>query len=512
MELPSVASLTHPATAPDTHPAKAGEFSSLPLGQFTWITTEKAGDYYRILRALHLNRRAHKSETYHDDLLLDTLADLPPHRQTSYTVDHFRADVATLEGWGCIKQRMEPHRIETLGDRKRARYLVRLDEFTVHVLDFLDAEAQRATTFIDRGRHLLQDAAEFLEDAHERASPLAEGGGADEDWVRFAYLIAEADVKVGESSRELASFDANLIEFARQPFRLDAIPQVAERLETYVEDYIESARETRARIHKATKKLRVPRLVAVLGEAQARLTESLRRNPLSAPASAVKLDDVLERSQHYFRPGGTFEELLERVHRAAREVVRRVQSHIEEVRRRNIRIETLRDRTRDIARTSDDDAPQVSLWISELYHSAHLVSDLRTGTPVERAAPPLPAKRHEATRPPFRGSYLEPKKGVPGEAKQMERDRIREVNAFMEQRVLKGAQTAELGPEAVGSFRDVRTLMDAYKLHFLKGGKRRRALTFGMELGEGEPPRFAVPEGDFATPATKVKKKEAKTT
>jgi hypothetical protein len=104
---------------------------------------------------------------------------------------------------------------------------------------------------------------------------------------------------------------------------------------------------------------------------------------------------VCERLVPFFAPGGEYDLLLERVHAAARDVVRRLHAHIAGVRARNIRIETLRDRSREMARITDEEVTQANRWVNALFASAHLVADRRTGTPEDRA-PFLPTAAVES--------------------------------------------------------------------------------------------------------------------
>src|SRR6266496_6004968 len=92
----------------------------------------------------------------------------------------------------------------------------------------------------------------------------------------------------------------------------------------------------------------------------------LREDPLLvlSPGSVRDARQVLGGLVPFFAPGGRFETLLERVHGSARDVVRRVHRHVENVRARNIRIETLRDRTREMARLAEEELDVANAWIN----------------------------------------------------------------------------------------------------------------------------------------------------
>lgn len=478
--------------------------------RFQFITAAKAPDYMRILWVLARNRRDHKFEIYYDDALIETLLEVPPTRSTPYDADTFREDVKTLEGWGNLHQRMEPRRIETLGDRRRTRYLIRLDDETVAILEFLQSRAEQTGAFVDRGRHLLQDAAERLAEANKLAVALKDGEGSNDEYLRLAYLIVEANAKVSDASRELVNFDASLVEFARQPFRLEALSDVVDRLQLYVEDYIDRVRENRGLIYANARKLQNAAVLEVLSKANDQVSIAMRANPLAASHHTEPLEDVVQGLTRFFRSHGTFEDLLERVHHAARNVVRRVQSHVEDLRRRNIRIETLRERTREIANLADGQVAAANHWFNDLFASGHVPGDARHGTPAEKAMLPLPAKRHEATRPAYRGSFIEDKTAHVVKARELERERIERVNKFVETKVLQGQVRTSVSRANIERLDDLRLLLDAYKLSRLKGGKNQKALRFRLVFEKnGDPTPFPVEEGTLTVPGTTFQATEA---
>src|SRR5206468_8586176 len=140
--------------------------------------------------------------------------------------DASRADVKQLVDWGNLAPpRPEPRRIETLADRTLQKFLYRLDDETVAILEFLEGRSRAAAAMLsDRGRHLLRDAAERLGEALRlvrklsRPRPSAESTDND-DLLRPSYLCLEVDRKVDDAARELAAFDAALVGFAVSPFR-----------------------------------------------------------------------------------------------------------------------------------------------------------------------------------------------------------------------------------------------------------------------------------------------------
>jgi hypothetical protein len=495
--------------------------SAIPVDKLRFLTAERYRAYSAILWTLLNHRRSHEIEVYYDDLMVEALGIVPTVEPGSYSPDAFRSDLKQLEDWGNLApRRLEPRRIETLADRTLQKFLCRLDDETVSVLEFLAGRSRAAAAALtDRGRHLLRDAAERLAEAlrlaqklgcneQETADATATGTRGD-DLLRLAYLCLEVDRKVDDAARELAAFDAALVGFAVSPFRLETLGEVVDRLERYVEDYVAEATEHARSLHGTARKLLRPALSPVLLSCREHVERRLRDDPLvggfGSQTSVQDVRSVVDALLPFFAPGGRFDFLLERVHNAARDVVRRVHRHVENVRARNIRIETLRDRSREMARLRDEDLEAANAWANGLYASAHLLTDLRCGTPSERSPLPRPARRYESRRAAHQEDFLPEKRGTPGQSRALERLRLLNLSRFVEEKILRGTRRASLSTAVFAGQEDFRCLLDAVKVHDLRAGRARRLLSYrivhpgtdGARVGRA---RFALTDGWLDAP------------
>jgi hypothetical protein len=540
---------------------------AIPGERFRFLSADRRRAYAAILWLLLHHRRAHRIEVYYDDLMVEALTVVPGVEPGSYDPDTFRADIAQLEDWGNLApRRLEPRRIETLADRHLRKFLCRLDDETAAILDFLEGRSRLdAAALSGHGSHFLRDAADRLnealrlaeklrkevatapasveeaggdaasgteqEDSSEDAPPRSDSAetndftmvvtGRDtsghtdrevrdretrERFFRVAYLCAEADRKVDDAARELSAFDAALVAFAVSPFRLEALAEVVERLERYVEDYIAEATERARKLHRAAKKLLGHGFAQTLRTTRETVDRHLREDPFAAPSAGTWPDPraVCERLVPFFAPGGQYDILLERVHAAARDVVKRLHAHIAGVRARNIRIETLRDRSREMARIGNEEVAAANRWVNALFASAHLVTDLRTGTPDDRASLPRPARRYRTVRLDRGGEYLSAKEGRPGQVRALHRGRLYELGRFVEGRILRDEAVALLSGADLEGIGDARTLMAAVKAHELRNGKDRRYLSYRINRDknarDGERARFTFAEGALDAP------------
>jgi len=476
-----------------------------------FLTAERRRAYTTLLWLLLARRRAHQIEILYDDLLAEALALVPGVEPGAYDPDAFRADINQLGDWGNLATRLEPRRIETLADRSLRKYLCRLDDETVPVLEFLESRVAGRGVFSDHGRHLLRDAADRLADALRLSRTIArakpDAPSRNDDLLRFCYLSREVDRKVDEAARELAAFDAALVAFSISPFRLESLAEVIDRLERYVEDYVAEATERARVLHHAARALLRRSVEPVMAEAERALEKRIEEDIFGGGRRAGYRTTraIIESVHAFFAPGRQFETLLERVHGAARDVVRRVHSHIESVRARNIRIETLRDRTREMTRLGSADLADANRWINALFASAHLVSDLRKGTPLERAQPPRPARRYESQRISYAGGYLTAKTGSPGQARALQRALWLKLGRFVDERILRDQPQAPLRSADLNDFPDFRLLLDAVKAYNLRTGRNRRFLSYKVEPprangSQGPRARFEVPGGTLDAP------------
>lgn len=504
-----------------------GVVRAIPADKLRFLTADRRRAYAAILWTLLGHRRSHEIEVYYDDLMIEAITVVPAVEPGAYTPDAFRADLRQLEDWGNLApRRLEPRRIETLADRGLQKFLCRLDDETVAILEFLEARSRATPAALsDRGRHLLRDADERLVEALRLASrmarrmagkparppaapaaPAAGSDGGPDDLLRLSYLCFEVDGKVDGAARELVAFDAALVGFAVSPFQLETLAEVVERLERYVEDYMAAAAGRARGLYRTARNLLRPGLAEVLALSHQQVERRLREDPLlgGAPAHLRDLRQVLRELVPFFAPAGRFEKLLERVHASARTVVRRVHKHVENVRARNIRIETLRDRSREMARLADAELAAANEWINRLFATAHLVTDSRTGTPQQRSAPPRPARRYEVRRTAQVGEPLAAKRGRPGQTRALERLRLLELGRFVDEKVLQGTRRATLGGAALTEGGDLRALLDAVKAHDLRAGRVRRFLSYRIERQPGGAPVaracFELADGSLDAP------------
>ena len=487
---------------------------------FRWISEGRRRTYAAVLFALVERRKAHEHEVAHDDLYADVCRELAQGAgdaqgeeerwATGYDPLLFRQDVEQLVRWGNVAERVEPTRIRSLADRGRSKLLLRIEGTTARFLDFLASEAEPAPLGLrEEGANLLEDvllgareARKRLREAQELLAaddPLHPSSATEELLLRCTHLIREADQRTDRIAVEMVEFGELLARFVAEPFRVEALAELTGWLERYVDRYLSALEEKGAAIRRALRALAAPELTAAL-EAATRCEQERLAASRAATGRAGRLQPmsvILTGLDRFFAVDSGLAVLCRRVNRRTRDLIRRLQRHVESVRLRNVRTEAIRARIGELfrARESKEGLAASREFVNELVAPALCRTDSRAGAPDRRAAPPRPARRYESLRPAFRGAPLEEKRSTPGAAREVERRRLARLTAFIEEHVLRGRDSGNLSEARLRGADDARMVTSAVAAWYLRAGRARPHLGFALQRVE----RIArvVEAGDF---------------
>ncbi len=452
--------------------------------RFSFVVASSAAAYLAVLLELERRRRGHELEVAHDELQAAVAPEVEALAGGRYVPAAFAADVEQLARWGNLSLRVEPTRIRSLSDRGRSKLLVRLDPETSRFLGFLESRVEPPPVGLhDEGLNLLEDVERDLLEATRvvrRAARSGEGAG------RAAHLVREVDRKTERIAEELLRFGDALSAFVAEPFRIESLSGLTAWLERYVERYLAVLDERGDRIVRARRLLVSPRFAGVWEAAAKAEEERLRDAPLPVAARPRPARDVLDDVARFFEGEEGLRALCARINRRTREAIRRIARHVEEVRLRNVRLESLRSCVSALASLEGEGADRAAKdFLERLVASAHVPGDAREGTPEARAIPPRPARRHETVRPAFAGAVLEGKSSEPGAARALELRRLAVLSAFVDRAVLRGRASAPLSGATLVDVGDARRLVQAWAAYHLRSGKHRPHLSFALERASG---------------------------
>lgn len=467
----------------------------VPAAQYLFLTAERRLVYTTILHFLYLRRHAHEIEKYHNDIYDAVQPTIEEATQSDYSLTAFRADMDQLVAWGNIERRLEPYRLQRISDRRLQKFLYRLSEPTRCLLEGL--VTLRPPREFDRVL-LDQDHLYDIEERLERAEKIhAEGAHDDETLRRLARCFVEIDTKCRLIATEITEFGARIATFNTAPFQLETLPEIIDWLERYVDQYLQRVAKVGPELYHRLSAWTRGDQRTLLAAAHQAAREHVLANPLAAPwADQLRsIDAMLADVVPFFAPEGLFNALCARINEQVRALVRRIRQHLDDIRRRNIRMQALRKRTREVLLAPESALPTLRAWLNELIGSGHMHNDAGGGTPSHRAAPPRPTYwRRRVARPPFQGAVLARKQGSLELTRELERARLMRLSRFVAEGLLLGAPRAYVAELRLASPADVRNFMDAVKAHAL--GRRRDREQLGyriIALREAELTRQGLP-------------------
>ena len=477
----------------------------VPQQQYAFLSAERRGVYTTILYFLYLRRQAHEIEKYHNDIYDAVQPSVEELTTADYSMATFRADMDQLVWWGNLERRLEPYRLNKISDRRLQKFLYRLGNSTRVLVDSL--VTLRSPHELDRVL-LDQDHLLDIEESIERATKImAKGLRQDEESLRrVARCLVEIDGKCRLIANEITEFGARMAAFNTAPFQLETLPEIIDWLDRYVDQYLQRVAKQSPILYHRLREWNQAEKRHVLEAAQQATREHVLANPLAQKwADQLRSTDaVLADVVPFFAPEGLFADLCQRVNEHVRALVRKIRQHLDDIRRRNIRMQALHRRARELMRAPEGNIEDVRAWLKELVGSGHQMNDAGGGTPSRRAAPPRPTYwRRRVARPAFMGGVLPRKSGTLELTRELERARLTRLGRFVSERLLAGAVAKRVAEVALERPQDVRVYLDAVKTYMLGRRRDRDRLSYKLSRRKDDGAAratFSNPDWSFTSP------------
>ena len=447
----------------------------LPLGQCAFLSSERRWYYATILYFLFLRRQAHEVEKYHNDIYDAVQSQL--EAAGPYSQQAFRADMEQLLVWGNIERRIEPKRLQHIADRRMQKFLYRLTDHTRALLEGLSLikSVERLNAVSLDQDHLL-DVRELVE---KIGLCLSNTNSDETELRRLARWISELDNRCRMISNEISDFGARIATFNVEPFSLESLPDIIDRLARYVDQYLERVANLTPPIYSALSRWNSAQGLLILRKAREAIRTHREDNPLADAVVALEdpAEQMLGRLIPFFAPDGIFQTLCTGINEQVRILISRLRQYLDDIRHRNIRIRVLRRRAHECITAPKEALPEIRAFLRELIGAAQLRGDIGGGTPEDRVPPPRPTYwRRRTLRPPFRNAALLMKKGAPEATRELEKAKARRLCDFMRLKAYPNGQRGEISLFTLKDVNEVRSYMDAVK--FCKIGRKH-----GLRLG-----------------------------
>ncbi len=443
-------------------------------GQYSFLSAERSVIYAVILNFLYLRRRAHEIEKYHNDIYDAVQQTVEEITGSDYTLSTFRADMEQLVSWNNLERRLEPYRMQRISDRRLQKFLYKLSDGTRSLLSSISSlVAPHELDKIILDQDNLYDIEELLDRVEKiRSSKLTD----EHSLRRIARCFTDVNGKCMLIATEITEFGARIAAFNASPFHLETLPEIIDWLDRYVDQYLQRVAKHGPELYHRIRSWNSGPSRELLDMAFMATRQHYLSNPFAQPwiDKVQSTRELLYDTVPFFAPEGLFTELCQRVNEQVRALVRKIRRHLDDIRRRNIRIKALRARTREIMNCDDDSIEQVRAWLKELLSSAHQVNDRYVGTPSRRVAPPRPTYwRKRISRPAFKSSVLKKNTGSLEFKRELEKSKIARLGRFINNTLLEGKKEKNIEDIKLEHSTDVRSYLDAVKI-FVLGRKREK--------------------------------------
>jgi hypothetical protein len=281
-----------------------------------------------------------------------------------------------------------------------------------------------------------------------------------------------------------------MVQFVTRAYDIETLKAILLWLSRYVEVYLQGIYNLRERILALIASLDTAATRALLANSQALLIEQRRQMPQALrgdlAAEPADAEDLLRHVHEFFARDTKLDELCERIHATAREVIKKMDAKLRELERRNTRIHDLKARIRELAnapvdvrRTGNSFSSQNSLseaeeegeclagyhFINALLLPSHAQLDAQYWDLHSKAAPPRPRSRSQSSPSAVPKSYLKSKTRTKQEIYALEAKKREELRRWLTHDLLKGHNQTRLAGLELG---DPRTAAFWMKLmHFV---------------------------------------------
>lgn len=470
--------------------------------QYRFLGAVQDPSSYLAILIVLFRARGEGAEVPFEELLDRVGPQLRARGRLGYDGAALREDLAYLERNRNVRQRIEPKRLRRLQDHGLERYLVRLTEESLWLMEELEQRVQRA-----QGRRT-SSARNFLRDVESDLDitlGIITGESSDpEELQRAGHSLERAQAAAEGAARDLLDLELWLGETALEAPEASRLERLVRVMEGYIQRYLDDLEHRRQRCVERLDRLEGSVTAARWAEVNAAVEEEFEEDPLRRGRAITAPLDSLNGLRAFFAPAGSLDVRRRRVHERLTDVLGHLERHLAAAVRRSQLRAQLRERITELASAPDLEDLDVDRFFLNLWKPAHLVIDGSEGSPRSKAPPPRPRRRHETRRPAFTGTRLRSTRSSEAEGRPLLQRQLEDLDRFVERAVLRGREEAPLGDAQLASFADVQLLMQAIRFGLLGREFHRQLLSWHIlagALGTESSITVSSGEGRFVVPA-----------
>ncbi len=449
------------------------------------FSTERAPIYVTILYRLLLFKRDHELEPLYEDIFQAVELPLTELEKTEYSTDRFRTDIDQLTSWKLLTSRIEKQRLRGYRDNRKRKFRFRLSGEAASLLHWLEDRLQddleeRSTD----ARDLLGEVSGTLSELLRLLHTIRPKEDDQEDKARrIIFQLGKADDLCQAITAGLLDLNGRLLAFILQRYQAVEVRIILNELDTYVQVFLKQAFSLRQEIMPLLQRLHQHSMGDKLAFAFQVMEKERRRAPhllqVRRETSGLAIPQRLNR---FFADQGGLDLLLQRINEAALQVWQKLRSHLQELERKNHRLEDLQARINEIARL---DPARVPLNFCErLFSSGQGYFDKNFWDSKEKAEPPQPTRRISKKEKIIK-AYIKPKQKADGPVQSMDEARLASLEKWLTNKVLPPPANGQVGKGEFHEFTDFGRIMELSRAGILAKGKRLTNISLHLHTEPG---------------------------
>ena len=443
--------------------------------------TERAPFYVTILYRMLLFKRDHELEPLYEDIYQAVEQALENLEKTEYTADRFRTDLDQLAAWKLVSSRIEKQRLRGYRDNRKRKFRFRLSDEATSLLHWLEERLQDdLEERSNDARDLLGEVCGALGELLRLLHGLRlKAEGQEDSARRIIFQLGKADDLCQSITEGLIDLNGRLMAFLLRRYEADEVRIILGELDTYVQIFLKQAFGLRLEIvpllHRLQKNIMQDKLrfAFTVMEKERHLAPHLLQ--VRREASGLAIPDRLNR---FFEDQGGLDHLLQRINEASLQVWQKLRSHLQELERKNHRLEDLRDRIGEIAGLDESVVPLD--FFEKLFSSGQGYFDKNFWDSLEKADPPQPIRRISRKEKVIR-AYLKAKKKSDGPVQSMDEARLADLEKWLTVKVLPPPANGRVAKGDFAEFADFPRIMDLTRAGLFDEGKRLARISLQLQ-------------------------------
>jgi len=446
------------------------------------LLSDNAVRYVQVLYRLLLFRREHELEPLYEEIQREVQGVQELVSGEAYPPERFNADLRQLVEWQLITERIERERLRGYRDSRKRKFRYKLAEDSIAFLEWLEERLQEDIEPHGQDtRDLLEEVRDTLAGLRRLLHNYETKHAQEDDARRIIRQLARAEELTLTITRHLGEIHARLLAFLTRQYDHEETKQILAEVREFVQRYLRQIYSLRGETVPLLEDISQPRLLEKMARCAEVLAEERRQSRyLMRMRDERLLSSIPSRLLADYQEQGKLDALCRRINEDALGVLRKLNAYLQELERKNHRLEDLRLRIAELAASAADIVPHA--FLTELIAPADYYDDPRRGTPERPAQPPEP-RWDEHTTVEHAPTYLRKKHAASGTVRSWEEARLARLREWIAAHLIT-PDVPSPWPLSAGrfeTFEDLVRVVELARSGLLGGGKKLAEIDFTLQ-------------------------------